>query len=42
MNKIRQTVNVQRRTLNAEFRRDSELDVERWTFGVGRFLLGLP
>jgi hypothetical protein len=42
MNKIKQMLNAQRRTRNAEFRSDSELDVERWTFGVGRFLLGLP
>ena len=41
MNKINQTLNAQRRTPNAEFRRGSELDVERWTFGVGCFLLGL-
>jgi hypothetical protein len=25
-------------TLNAQFGQDFELDVERWTLGVGRFL----
>ena len=41
MRKMKQTPNAQRSTFNAESRSDSELDVGRWTFGVGRFLPGL-
>jgi hypothetical protein len=48
MMKMKQILNAQRPTLNAESRRDSELDVGRWTLardlselGVGRFLPGL-
>jgi hypothetical protein len=41
MRKMKQTLNAQRSTPNAESRRDSELDVWRWTFCVGRFLAGL-
>jgi hypothetical protein len=43
---MKQTLNAQRSTLNAESRRDFELDVGRWTLArdlseldVGRFLL---
>lgn len=39
---MKQTLNAHRSTLNAEFREDSEVDIERWTLGVGRFLPGLP
>lgn len=39
---MKQKPNAQRSTLNAEFRRDSEVDIGRWTLGVGRFLPGLP
>src|ERR1043166_5534585 len=46
MRKMKQTLNAQRSTLNAESRRDFELDVGRWTLArdlseldVGRFLL---
>ena len=38
MTKMKQTLNAQRPTSNAQFRRASELDVGRWTFGVERFL----
>jgi|GraSoiStandDraft_47_1057283.scaffolds.fasta_scaffold25093_3 hypothetical protein len=41
MRLVKQTLNAQRSTLNAESGRDSELDVGRWTLGVGRFLPGL-
>ena len=41
MRLVKQTLNAQRSTLNAESRRDSESDVGRWTLGVGRFLPGL-
>jgi len=41
MEKMKQTLNAQRATLNAEFRRNSEFDIERWTLSVGRFLPGL-
>ena len=30
-----------KQTLNAQFRRDSKVDVGRWTFDVGRFRPGL-
>ena len=49
MRKMKQTLNTQLRkdsragssTPNAQFRRDSRLDVERWTLDVGRFRPGL-
>ena len=41
MKKMKQTFNAKRSMPNAEFRRDSELDIERWTLSVGRFLPGL-
>ena len=41
MKKMKQTLNAQRSTPNAQFRRDSKLDVGRWTFDVGRFRPGL-
>jgi hypothetical protein len=41
MRKIKQTLNAQRSTPNAQFRRDSRLDVGRWTLDVGRFRSGL-
>jgi hypothetical protein len=41
MKKMKQTLNAQRSTPNAEFRRDPEFDVERWTLDVGRFLAEL-
>ena len=31
MTKMKQTLNAKRSTPNAEFRRDSEFDIERWT-----------
>jgi hypothetical protein len=37
MKKMKQTLNAKRSTPNAEFRRDSEFDIERWTLSVGRF-----
>ena len=42
MKKMKQTLNAKRSTPNAEFRRDSEFDIERWTLSVERFLPGLP
>jgi hypothetical protein len=42
MKKMKQTLNAQRSTLNAQLGRNSKLDVGRWTLGVGRFLLDLP
>jgi hypothetical protein len=36
--KAKQMLNSERSTLNAQFEADSELDVERWTLDVGRFL----
>jgi hypothetical protein len=41
MKKMKQTLNAQRSTPSAEFRRDSQFNVERWTLSVGRFLPGL-
>jgi hypothetical protein len=41
MRKMKQTLNAQRSTPNAQFRRDSWLDVERWTLDVGHFRPGL-
>jgi hypothetical protein len=41
MTKVKQTLNAKRSTPNAEFRRDSEFGIERWTLSVGRFLTGL-
>ena len=41
MKKRKQTLNAQRSPPNAQFRRDSELAVGRWTFDVGRFRPGL-
>jgi hypothetical protein len=41
MKKMKQALNVKRSTPNAELRRHSEFDVERWTLGVGRFLVEL-
>ena len=41
MRKMKQTLNAKRSTPNAEFRIDSELNIERWMFSVGRFLSGL-
>ena len=38
MRLVKQALNAQRSKLNAESRGDAELDVERWTLGVGRFL----
>ena len=38
---MKQTLNAKRSTPNAEFRRVSELDIERWTLSVGRFLPAL-
>jgi hypothetical protein len=38
MRLMKQALNAQRSTLNAESRGDAELDVERRTLGVGRFL----
>jgi hypothetical protein len=42
MKKMKQTLNAKRSTPNAEFRGDSEFDIERWTLSVGRFLPELP
>jgi len=36
--KEKQTLNAQRSTPNAQFRKLSEFGVGRWTFDVGRFL----
>jgi hypothetical protein len=38
MRKMKQTLNAQRPTPNAQSTPDSELDVERWALGVGRLL----
>jgi hypothetical protein len=41
MRKMKQTLNAQRSTPNAQFRRASNLDVGRWVLDVGRFALAL-
>ena len=38
MTKGKQTLNAQRSTPNAQFRRGFEFDVGRWALDVGRFL----
>jgi hypothetical protein len=38
MIKRKQTLNTQRSTLNAQFRKGFEFDVGRWALDVGRFL----
>ena len=42
MKTVKQTLNAQRPTPNAESGTDSELEVGRWMLGVRRFLPGLP
>ena len=41
MKKMKQTLNAQRSTPNAELKEDSDLDIESWTLSVGRFLQAL-
>jgi hypothetical protein len=41
MKKMKQTLNAQRSTPNAELKEDSDLDIEGWTLSVGRFQSGL-
>jgi hypothetical protein len=41
MKNMKQTLSAKPLTPNAQFRRDSEFDIERWTLSVGRFLSGL-
>ena len=41
MRRMKQTLNAKRSTSHAQFRRDSKLDVGRWTLDVGRFPLAL-
>ena len=41
MRKMKQTLNAQRSTPNAHFRRDSKLEVGRWTLDFGRFRSGV-
>ena len=38
MTKGKQTLNAQRSTPNAQFRKGFEFDVGRWALDVGRFL----
>jgi hypothetical protein len=41
MTKMNRTPNAKRSTPDAEFRIDSEFNIERWRLSVGRFLPGM-